>query len=116
MIKFSNKTNKSGIMETVSLLKTNLRRMGILRWDNSFRSKILTVTLNCVAFGLYLSYALIAGSYLIFTAKNENEFTMGTIQTFSSVFVILWYSFCISNKKEIETLLDDLDAIIEKSK
>lgn len=102
-------------METISLLKINLRRMGILQWDNSLKSKILAVTLNCVVFGISTLYALITGYYLIFTAKTDNEFTMGAIYTFSSVFVTLWYLSCIWNKEKIETLLDDLDAIIEKS-
>lgn len=103
-------------METFTKLKFHLRRLGILKWNDSLRAKSVAIATNCIVLGLCITFALITGSFVIFKAETQLEISLGLFFSFSAIFFIFWFILSLWNKNEIELLLVDLDAIIQKRK
>lgn len=103
-------------MESISFLKLHLCQSGFWRRDNSPSAKSRALTANYKIIVLCILFSSITGYYTLFTAKTDSEFTIGSFYTISSMFSTLWCLLCIWNRKKIETLFVDLDAMIEKSK
>lgn len=103
-------------MESFALLKFHLRRLGILKWDNSLRAKNNAILRNCIFLGFNILYLLTPGLFVIFKAGTQQETAAATVYTISGTFIILWYILLIWNKEKIEKLLDDVENIIQKRK
>lgn len=86
-------------MESFALLKFHLRRLGILKWDNSLRAKNNAILRNCIFLGFNILYLLTPGLFVIFKAGTQQETAIATVFTFSGIFTILWYIFNLEQRE-----------------
>lgn len=98
------------------MFKFHLCNLGILPWSNSPKAKTVAFKKNCIIFGICTAHFLITGCYLAFTAQTNSEFSAGFVHTLISLNIIWWYTLLVWKKEKIETLFEDINVVIEKSK
>lgn len=101
-------------MESFAPLKFHLRRLGILKWNNSLGSKSNAILTNCIVLGFNILYVLKTSLFVIFKAQTQQETSTATIFAMAGILLALSYVLLIWNKEKIEKLLDDVDVIIKK--
>lgn len=101
-------------MKTFKRLKVELCELGILRWDSTQKAKNIAIALNCLHFGLVISFKATLSWFILFTAQTNREHTKASFFLSSEVLLLAWYAFCFWHKETIAKLFDDLDAIVEK--
>lgn len=103
-------------MEHFGELNVRLRRLGIFQVKFDCATKIKIIITRCGLCIICISYILAPAWYFLFESKTPIEQAESEVFVLMSMTMLLWYSVFLFQSKKYATLLDELSAIITKSK
>lgn len=103
-------------MKCLSILRTQMNLIGVLRCDSTKLGKKLLIISNCLFFGTLLVYLTTTSWYFIFGAHEPLEYAASSYFVITSTTIMLMYLEMFRNRNGYGRLFKDLDSIVAKSK